>query len=170
MQVLKLSYLIGVYDPNFDESWPWHCHYEDGRYLSRKHRICGRERAAEFSTEEEARAFYFQWKHYQKLKFELIPFQFWAEEPDPVYPPEHPRSILKSITKNEPSTIRLTASFWFYGEEILSLYSAKTLNKHREILLRYGIDIREPLPDHLKISPQTQINELPKKPKLTIVK
>ena len=78
MQVLQLIYIIGVYDPGNDDSWPWHCQYEYGRYLSAKHRICGRERAAEFSTEEEARDFYYQWKQARKFKFELIPVQFWV--------------------------------------------------------------------------------------------
>jgi hypothetical protein len=59
MQVLKLHYVIGVYDPNHYDSWSWHCQYEYGHYLSLKHRICGRERAAEFSTEKEATDFLF---------------------------------------------------------------------------------------------------------------
>lgn len=170
MQVLKLIYLIGVYDPNFDDSWPWHYQYEYGRYLSIKHRICGRERAAEFPSEEEARAFYYQWKHYQKYKFELIPVQFRATEPDPTYPPEHPKSILKSITENEPHSIKLTASLWFYGQDTSTLYSAKTLKKHREALLKYGIDIDQPRPVHLEIKPEPPVINEPKKTKLIIVK
>jgi hypothetical protein len=170
MQVLKLSYLIGVYDPNFDDSWPWHCHYEHGRYLSTKHRICGRERAAEFSTEQEARDFYYQWKPSRKYKFELISVQFWVTEPDPTYPPEHPKSILKSITENEPHSIKLTASLWFYDQDISSTYSAKTLKKHREALLKYGIDIDQPRPAHLEIKPEPPVINEPKKLKLTVVK
>ena len=170
MQVLKLSYLIGVYDPNFDDSWPWHCHYEHGRYLSTKHRICGRERSAEFSTEKEARDFYYQWKHCQKYKFELIPVQFWVTEPDPTYPPEHPKSILKSITENELHSIKLTASLWFYDQDISTLYSAKTIKKHREALLKYGIDIDQPRPAHLEIKPEPPVINEPKKLKLTVVK
>ncbi|WP_020562997.1 hypothetical protein [Methylosarcina fibrata] len=170
MRVLKLIYIIGVYDPAYDDSWPWHCQYEYGRYLSAKHRICGRERAAEFSTEKEARDFYYQWKHARKFKFELIPVQFWVTEPDPVYPTDHPKSILKSITENEPHSIKMTASFWFYAQDISTLYSAKTLKKHREALLKYGIDIDQPRPAHLEIKPEPPVINEPKKSKLTIVK
>jgi hypothetical protein len=131
----------------------WHFQYEHGRYLSMKHRICGRERAAEFCTDEEARNFYCAWNHYQKFKFELIPVLFWVEESDLVYPPEHPRSILKSIAKNESYSVRNTASLWFYGEDITKFYTAATLTKHRAILLKYQININLPLPDHLKITP-----------------
>jgi len=170
MQVLKLIYLIGVYDPNSDDCWPLHCHYEYGRYLSVKHRICGRERAAEFTTEEETRAFYFEWRHSRKYKFELIPVQFWVTEPGPVYPPEHPKSILKSITENEPHSIKLTASMWFYDQDISTLYSVKTIKKHREALLKYGIDIDQPRPANLEIKPEPPVINEPKKTKLTVVK
>jgi len=107
LDVLNLFYLIGVYDPTADDSWPWpwHCHYEDGRYLSAKHRVCGKGRAAEFASEDEARAFYFNWTHSLKYKFELIPVRFWTYEPDPPFPPEHPKSILRSIQDNEPYSI-----------------------------------------------------------------
>jgi len=170
MQVLKLIYLIGVYDPNFDDTWPWHCQYEYGRYLSEKHRICGRARAAEFPTEKEARDFYSQWKNYQNYKFELIPVQFWVTEPDPVYPPDHPKSILKSITENESPQVKLTASLWFYAQDISTLYSEKTLKKHREALLKYGVDINQPRPAYLEIKPEPPVINEPKKTKLTIVK
>lgn len=170
MQVLKLIYIIGVYNPAHDDFWPWHCHYEHGRYLSNKHRICGRERVAEFPTEKEARDFYYQWKHCRKYKFELIPVQFWVTEPDPTYPPEHPKSILKSIAENEPYSVRLTASFWFHEHDISTLYSVKTLKKHREVLLKYGIDIEQPRPAHLEIKPEPPIINEPKKLKLTVVK
>jgi hypothetical protein len=170
MQVLKLHYMIGVYDPKHDNSWPWHCQYEYGQYLSLKHRICGQARAAEFSTEKEARDFYYRWKHARKFKFELISVQFWVTEPDPVYPPEHPKSILKSITENEPHPVKMTASFWFYGQDISTLYSAKTLKKHRDVLFKYGIDISQPRPAHLEIKPEPPVINEPKKTKLTIVK
>lgn len=170
MDVLKLSYLIGVYDPTQYDGWPWHCHYEFGQYLSAKHRVCGRERAVEFATEKEARDFYFLWKRARTFKFELIPVQCWVVEPDPVYPPEHPKSILKSIAENEPHSVKLTASFWFYDQDISTLYSQKTLKKHRAALLKYGIDIDQPRPAHLKIKPELPVIQEPKQRVLTVVK
>jgi hypothetical protein len=56
----------------------------------------------------------------------------------------------------------MTASFW--------LYSANTLKKHRERLLKYGIDIDQPRPAHLEIKPEPPVINEPKKTKLTIVK
>ena len=172
MDVLNLFYLIGVYDPTADDSWPWHCHYEDGRYLSAKHRVCGRGRAAEFASEDEARAFYFNWTHSLKYNFELIPVQFWTHEPDPPFPPEHPKSILKSIQDNEPYSISLTATFWFFGVDYNTKphFSPKTFKKHREILMKYGIDVFCPPPDHLKITPEPLVINEPKKLQLTAVK
>jgi hypothetical protein len=89
LQLLKLRYIIGVYDPLHNDYW--HCQYEYGQYLSAKHRIYGWDRAAEFPTEKDGRDFYFQRKHVSKYKFELIPVQFWVIKPDPVYAPEHPK-------------------------------------------------------------------------------
>jgi|TARA_R100000687_G_scaffold82874_2_gene83653 hypothetical protein len=66
------SFLVGVYDPTLDDKWPWHCHYEDGQYLSNKKRLCGFGRAAEFSTAEEARQFFHTWENKRHLKMELI--------------------------------------------------------------------------------------------------
>jgi hypothetical protein len=170
MQVQKLFYLIGVYDPALDESWPWHCHYEHGRYLSMKRRVCGQERAAQFSTEHEARGFFFSWKHWRKHKFELIPVQMWATEPDPVYPPDHPRSIFASIRANEPHPVRLTATYWFFGADLVDVYKPKTLAKHRAALLKYGIDIGKPRPDHFLIVPEPPVISEFKKIKFSVVK
>ncbi|OAH97225.1 hypothetical protein A1353_23325 [Methylomonas methanica] len=170
MDILKLSYLIGVYDPANDDTWPWHFQYEYGQYLSAKHRVCGRARAAEFATEKEARDFYFLWKHARAFKFELIPVQYWVTGPDPVYPPEHPRSILRAILAHEPHPVRVTASFWFYDQDISTLYSGKTLKKHREALLKYGIDIDQPRPEHLEIKPEQPVIQEPEKRVLTLIK
>jgi hypothetical protein len=170
MQILKTFYLIGVYDPNLNGSWPWHFYYENGQYLSEKHRICGWYRAAKFETEKEAREFYFKWKRYNEFKFELIPEQSWVEVPNPVYPPDHPKAILKSIAENEPHSVKLTGSLWLYGEDISTIYSSKTLKKHREALLKYGIDIDSPRPAHLEIKPEPPVINEPKKLKLTVVK
>tara|TARA_Y100001937_G_C7136776_1_gene340456 strand:+ start:3645 stop:4049 length:405 start_codon:yes stop_codon:yes gene_type:complete len=70
--VMVSSFLIGVYDPTLDDKWPWHCHYEDGQYLSDKKRLCGFGRAAEFSSAEDARQFFHTWKNKQHFKMELI--------------------------------------------------------------------------------------------------
>lgn len=170
MDILKLNYLIGVYDPEKADSWPWHCHYEDGNYLSVKHRVCGRERAAEFTTEQKAREFYHRWKHAHLFKFELIPVRYWVSGPDPVYPPGHPKAILKAISEHEPHSVKLTASFWFYDQDISKLYSQKTLKKHRKTLLKYGIDIDLPRPPNLEIKPEQPVIQEPERPILTIVK
>ncbi|QSB03799.1 hypothetical protein JWZ98_22700 (plasmid) [Methylomonas sp. EFPC1] len=170
MQVLKTFYVIGVYNPQQYDAWPWHCHYEDGQYLSGKYRVCGCNRQVRFESEAAAREFYFAWKRYKEFKFELIPQRLWVDVPDPVYPVDHPKSILKAITVNEFHGARLTGSLWLYGQDISTLYSEKTIRKHREILLKYGIDINEPLPDHLRITPEPAIIELEDKPKLTVIK
>ncbi len=170
MQQQKSVFTIGIYDPKVDDGWPWHYQYEHGDYLSPKHRKCGMERAAEFDTEDDARAFYFDWKHYKSFKFELIEKRYWTTVPDPVYPPEHPRSILKSIIENESYAVKNIASLWFYGEDVKKFYSAPTLKKHRITLLKYDIDINTPLSDHLKITPIYPAEFQPKTPILTIVK
>ncbi|HEY8036017.1 MAG TPA: hypothetical protein VIF37_10570 [Methylobacter sp.] len=170
MDILKLSYLIGIYDPAQDDIWPWHFQYEYGKYLSAKHRVCTRDRAAEFATEKEARDFYFLWKYARTFKFELIPVKCWVVEPGPVYPPEHPKSILKSISDHEPHSVKLTASLWFYDQDISNLYSPKTLKKHRVALLKYGIDIDQPRPAHLQITAEPPVIQEPEKRVLTLVK
>lgn len=171
MRAQKTYYLIGVYDPKFDDCWPWHFQYEYGQYLSEKHRICKWERVAKFNTKEEAREFYSLWKHWKNYKFELIDETVWIEEPDPIYPPEHPRSILDSIIKNEPYSVKNSASLWFYGEDVKKFYSEGTLKKHRKVLLKYGIDIFVNVSNNMKISPILAIQEpVKKKPHLTVVK
>ena len=71
-EITVSSFLIGVYDPTTDDKWPWHCHYDDGQYLSSKKRLCGFGRAAEFSSAEDARQFFHTWKNKQHFKMELI--------------------------------------------------------------------------------------------------
>ncbi|MHC5780460.1 hypothetical protein [Aliivibrio fischeri] len=68
-------YMIGVFPSSYDE-FPWHCHYEDGLYLSKKHRVCmwkGKE--AIFSTKEEAIDFFNLWKNPRNFNYELIEFE-----------------------------------------------------------------------------------------------
>lgn len=68
-------FLIGVFDPNIDENWPWHCHYENGIFLSENFRQCKRWKAAEFATANEAREFFHNWKGKRHFKMELIEVQ-----------------------------------------------------------------------------------------------
>lgn len=171
MQVQKTYYLIGIFDPKIDDCWPWHFQYEYGQYLSEKHRICKWERAAKFRTKEEAREFYSLWKHWKDYKFELIDESIWEEEPDPIYPPDHPRSILDLIRNNESYSVKNLAALWFYGEDVKKLYSESTLKKHRIALLKYGIDIFSKVTDNMKITPIHPIQETEKKKShLTVVK
>ena len=78
-RVLVKKIQIGVFDPLQNDNWPWHYHYEDGRYLSGKKRVCGLSKAAEFSSKEEARMFFHQWKGNQKYKMELIETESWQD-------------------------------------------------------------------------------------------
>lgn len=71
-EITVSTYLIGVYDPGQNERWPWHCHYDDGQYLSNKYRLCGFERAAVFTSADSARLFFHNWKNKGNLKMELI--------------------------------------------------------------------------------------------------
>ncbi|CAG0960635.1 hypothetical protein ANRL3_00852 [Anaerolineae bacterium] len=75
---------------------------------------------------------------------EVIEVKHWAEVPDPVYPPEHPRSIMDRVIVNEKSsTAKIFASLWFSGDDPFEIsgYSQTTNNKYRNILLKYGIDL-----------------------------
>jgi hypothetical protein len=114
MKILKSFFLIGIYDPNIDAAWPWHFNYENGRYLSANKRVCSRNSSAEFESPEDARLFYHSWKHSDKYKMEVIETKYWTEVPDPVYPPDHPRSIISLVIANEKSTARILAVSWFY--------------------------------------------------------
>jgi hypothetical protein len=81
-----------------------------------------------------------------------VEFKTYVEVPDPVFPDDHPWSILKRIRRAESSYVYNTAFFWFIGNAE-SIWSKSTLARHRKILLSYGIDINlkpdrllEPLP------------------------
>lgn len=144
---------IGLYDLAVDDSWPWHCHYEDGVYLSSKKRCCKRGKAAEFDTPEQAREFFHNWSGNRKWKMELIEYKRWTEIPAPVYPADHPVSILEAIRNVERYPVCETARLWFAGE-IKSHYVTKvTLKRHREKLLVYGIDIDKKPKQRYKPSP-----------------
>ena len=79
MNLRKKALIIGIYDPDLIDFWPWHYHYEHGEYLSEKYRKCGEEKAAKFKKKEEAEKFFFQWKHHEKYKFELIEMSYWEK-------------------------------------------------------------------------------------------
>lgn len=68
----ELMYMIGIYDPKVDNSWPWHFHYERGVYLSDKKRRCGDSKAAKFKSKPEAEQFYSSWNGSKKFDMELI--------------------------------------------------------------------------------------------------
>lgn len=68
-------FLIGVFDPDADDSWPWHFDYENGIYLSVNYRLCKRAKAAEFQTATAAREFFHLWKGKKNLKMDLIEVQ-----------------------------------------------------------------------------------------------
>ena len=54
MKSRKKALIIGIYNPDLIDFWPWHYHYEHGEYLSEKYRKCGEEKAAKFKKKEEA--------------------------------------------------------------------------------------------------------------------
>jgi hypothetical protein len=68
----RKMYMIGVFDPNVDNSWPWHFHYENGVFLSEKKRLCKDGKAAKFENQDEAREFFHSWSGNSKYKMELI--------------------------------------------------------------------------------------------------
>ena len=150
MQVYKSFFQIGVYDPNQYNSWPWHFHYENGKYLSTKKRVCGWSKPAEFDTQEEAREFFHAWKQKTKYKMEIIEIKRWAEIPDPIYPDDHPRNIMGRIMENEKSRFSMVAALWFSGINGIKDYSKTTQLKYREQLLKYGIDIFSEPPREMK--------------------
>ena len=144
MKVRRSVFRVGVYSRSHDSEWPWAYESENGTYLSKKYRVCSERTAATFSTPEDARIFFDQWKSKGKYRLELVESKEYVEVPDPVFPVDHPRSIIAKINNLEPSTIRQTAFFWFSGEDIGTLWSKATLKRHRIILLKYDIDIEQP--------------------------
>lgn len=145
MQVHKSFFMVGVYDGNQNDQWPWHCHYDEGVYLSTKKRRCTQRSAAEFDCIEDARAHYHSWKNRDKYKLEIIEYKRWIEIEDPEFPADHPRSILKRIKETETGYIRHQIAFcWFLGFDITKIASSKRLKTLRKDLIKYGIDIGKP--------------------------
>jgi hypothetical protein len=147
MEIQQTHYHIGIYDPAIDDSWPWHFHYESGRYLSAKHRICSISSAKSFPSKSEARTFYAAWKHYASHKFELIPVTQLVTVPDPVYAPDSPRGILNTLKEAKlHRTAYQIAVFWFSGDTLKDYFTQYLLNKYGKALLEFGIDItKQPL-------------------------
>lgn len=141
MLATRSLYNIGIYKTDWAANWPWHYDYENGIYLSMKYRPCGWKKAAEFLSQQEAREFFHRWKNTRGYKLELIEFKRRIEIPDPIFPDDHPHTILEKVNKNEQSTIRITAMSWLSGDDISELWTKRTLQKHRSVLLGYGIDI-----------------------------
>lgn len=169
--------MIGIYDPLIYNFWPWHYHYEDGKYLSAKQRICSETSAAVFSTAHEARVFYHTWKHRDRYKMEVIEVKTWVEEPDPEYPLGHPKEIFNRLARdNVRSCYRLTLLAWLGGYDSLNHMSQSTRLRHRTILLKYGVDIFErPSQSMLDLwnetkSAKSASAEFPEKSKLSVVK
>lgn len=77
-QVHKSFFTIGVYDPNQNDSWPWHFHYSEGIYLSQKWRLCKIQKAIEFDDVESAREHFHQWSGSSKYKMEIIEHKKWV--------------------------------------------------------------------------------------------
>ena len=144
MQVRRSVFRLGVYKPEWGDEWPWAFESENGQYLSAKYRICSELSAAKFSDVDEARSFFHGRKRRDEYKLEIVESKEYVTVPDPTYPENHPRSILKRINQNEISSIRTTALFWFLGDDLSELWSAATLKKHRTALLKYNIDIDHP--------------------------
>lgn len=144
MRALRSFYQISVYERN---SYNGPSFFPDGcLYLSAKQRICGMNRAASFENVELARKFFDEWKKRDSYVMHIRESKWWIEIPDPIFPDNHPRSILENIRKNEKRHIERTAFMWFLGEK--NYISDSTLKKHRNILLNYNIDIFEK-PDQL---------------------
>lgn len=148
---LRSRFIAGVYDPNMYDSWPYF-HSDDGVYLSKNKRLCTFKTAIQFETPQAVREFYASWKHADRYRLYVYPFQVPIQVPMPVFPDDHPRSILSRICQAESSYVHNTAFLWFLGKDE-SIYSKSTLARHRKILLNYGIDINlkperllEPLP------------------------
>lgn len=80
-RVHKSFFAIGVYDPEHHDRWPWHCHYDDGVYLSVAKRLCKMSNAAEFDTIDDARQFYAEWKRKRQFKMEVIEYKRWVNIP-----------------------------------------------------------------------------------------
>lgn len=150
--VRRSRFIVGVYDSNIDDSWPYF-HPDEGVYLSKGKRLCSQNSAVEFDTPEQAREFFGCWKHASKYCLHVLEYKTYVDVPDPVFPDDHPRSILKRIQEAEHSGVFRTAWHWFSDSDFFRSYSKSTLARHRKLLLKYGIDINQKPTQLLEPSP-----------------
>lgn len=141
VQEYRSFYLIGLYDPDVDDSWPWDHRYDEGIYLSSKKRVCKLPKASALDTPEQAKEFFSGWAGSTKWKMKLIETKRWVDIPEPEYAADHPASILKAINKSEGYSVYVTAELWFAGKLKKHYVTKKTLKRHRIKLLAYNIDI-----------------------------
>lgn len=136
---LRSRFIVGVYDPNIDDSWPYF-HLDEGVYLSKNKRLCSWKSAVEFDRPEQAREFYSAWKNASRYRLSVVEFKTHVDVPAHVFPYDHPNSIFKRICEKESSYVKSTAITWLSGRTDY-FWSKSTVAKHRKILLSYGIDI-----------------------------
>lgn len=136
---LRSRFIVGVYDPKQFDHWPY-SHPQEGLFLSDAKRIRLYDKAAEFETIQAAREFYASWKRASRFRCHLHEYKIRVEVPAYVFPDDHPNAILFRISSNESPHVRLTAFRWFLGKSDF-IYSKSTIEKHRKVLLLYGIDI-----------------------------
>jgi hypothetical protein len=139
---LRSRFLVGIYDPNYYDSWPYFHAFDEGIFLSKNKRFCKFNSAINFDLPEQARAFYSSWKRSSLYRLHVFEYKTHIDVPALTFPPKHPRSILLRIRQNEPSSLYSTAFTWFMGSTDF-LCSKSTLSRHRLALLNYGIDIHK---------------------------
>lgn len=139
----RSRFVVGVYNPKCVDHWPYF-HLDHGVYMSKAKRACKFNKAAQFETIDAAREFYASWKHAALYRCHILEYKTRVEVPDHVWPYDHPNAIFDRIcAKEKNSNVRLSAFRWFMGITD-SLFTEKTMAKHRQILLPYGIDIFSP--------------------------
>ncbi len=142
MRARRSFFKVGIYPKSWGNTeWPWLLDHNNALYLSAKYRPCGERKAAEFTTPIAAREFFHHWSKKRDYYLEVVEYKRFIDIPDPKLPPDHPRAILKTIRANEHGNVWHTASCWFDGDDVRTLWHRDTLKKHRTLLLPYGIDI-----------------------------
>jgi hypothetical protein len=103
---------------------------------------------------------------------EVIEYKKMVEIPDSVLPDDHPVTILEKVIRNERRQTKTTATLWLSGKDIANFWSAATLKKHRDRLLKYGIDINKKPKKLLESQASLDDNEwhLSRPPQLKIMK
>jgi hypothetical protein len=164
---LRSFFIVGVYDPVIYGSWPYF-HLDEGVYLSKNKRLCSFNSAIEFDNPDDARVFYASWRHADRYRLFIRDYQTHVEVPMPVFPDDHPRSILMRIQNSAPRYVFNTALKWFIGDSNYFL-AKSTLAKHRKILLAYGIDIN--CKPNAFLEPFPNLHEKPysSKPTLSVI-